>query len=660
MNVVCGIAGFIDGRKVSPPEGLRALAAAMAETLRHRGPDDGDAWADSETGVALGHRRLSIIDLSPFGRQPMTSASGRFVIVFNGEVFNFRALRKDLEAAGARFRGNSDTEVMLGAIEAWGLDTAVTRFVGMFAFALWDREERTLSLVRDRLGIKPLYYADAGGVFLFGSELKALRAHASFPGEIDRSALALFMRHNYIPSPYTIYRGVRKLPAGAMLAVRAREGAFEIREKRYWTLRAAAEAGIARPFTGTDREAADELERLLRESVRLRLESDVPLGCFLSGGIDSSTVAALMRAGTGGAVRTFTVGFAESAYSEAAQAREVAQHLGADHTEIIVTPREAMDVIPRLPRMYDEPFADSSQIPTALISAMARRHVTVCLSGDGGDECFGGYERYRWARTLWRSVGWLPAPVRRGISRVIRGPSPAAWDRIYSAAEPGLPRVIRRRLFGDKLHKLAGLLGAGSPDDVYFRLLSHWKRPADVVIGGVEPPTVVTDRAAWPSLPDFPRRMMYLDGAAYLPDDILVKVDRASMAAGLETRVPFLDHRVVEFAWRLPPDMKIRRGRAKWILREVLYRHVPRKLVDRPKMGFGVPLAEWLRGPLRGWAEGLIGEERLRREGFFHPDPIRRLWADHLSGRRNGHYLLWDVLMFQAWLEAVGGRGGGA
>lgn len=644
---VCGITGFWQPPTMGAGE-LQALARAMAERLAHRGPDDAAEWVDEQAGVGLGFRRLAIVDLTPEGRQPMRSESGRYVIAFNGEVFNFGALRRELEAAGHRFRGHSDTEVILAAVEEWGLAPATRRFVGQFAIALWDRAERALHLVRDRLGIKPLYYGWMGDTLLFGSELKALHAHPAFRAAIDRGALALFMRHNYVPAPLSVYQGIKKLPPGTILTLGARD-AVESLPAPYWSAREAAEAGSANPFAGGEAEAMRELDALLRDAIRLRMIADVPLGAFLSGGVDSSTVVALMQAQSDRPVKTFTIGFHEGEYNEAAHAAEVARHLGTEHTELYVTPDQARAVIPQLPTMYDEPFADSSQIPTYLVSALAREHVTVSLSGDGGDELFGGYNRYFWGRAIWRRVGRLPSPVRGLAARTITAISPQGWDRQYAHLRPLLPSGLRQRQPGDKLHKLAEVLAVASPEELYQGLVSHWKRPAELVIDGHEPATAITDRSRWARLPDFTQRMMYLDLVSYLPDDILAKVDRASMATSLEARVPLLDHRVVEFAARLPLALKIRDGQGKWLLRQVLYQYVPPGLIERPKMGFGVPIDAWLRGPLREWAEDLLDERRLCREGVFNPGPIRAKWAEHLAGTRNWQYYLWDVLQFQAW-----------
>ena len=641
---MCGIAGLWGG--VGRGADARAVLAAMTATLVHRGPDDGGSWLDQTAGVALGHRRLSILDLSPAGHQPMVSRCGRYVLVFNGEIYNHAELRAAL--GDAFWRGHSDTETLLEAVARWGVAAALKRCTGMFALALWDRERRELHLARDRLGEKPLYYGYLGGTLVFASELKALRAHPGWRGEIDRGALTLLLRHNYIPAPHSIYLGISKLMPATILTLR-QDGSSA--EARYWSAREVAERGIAEPFAGTEGEAAAELERLLSRSIGRQMVADVPLGAFLSGGIDSSTVVALMQAQSARPVKSFTIGFDEPGYDEAGYARAVADHLGTEHTELTVTARQALEVIPRLPELYDEPFSDSSQIPTFLVAQLARGQVAVSLSGDGGDELFGGYNRYLLGRSLWRKTGWLPRGVRRAAAAAIATLPPAGWDELFSAGKRLLPARLRHTRPGDKLHKLAGILGARDADEIYRLLVSHWQHPAAVVIGGAEPATALTDRGTWADLSDFTQRMMYLDLVSYLPDDILAKLDRAAMGVSLETRVPMLDHELVEFAWRVPLSMKIRGGEGKWLLRQVLYRHVPRELIERPKMGFGVPIDAWLRGPLRDWAEALLDEARLAREGYFDPRPIRAKWREHLSGRRNWQYHLWDVLMFQAWRE---------
>ena len=648
---MCGLTGYWKASGQSAQE-AEAIVGVMARQITHRGPDDQGVWTDADAGFALAHRRLSILDLSPQGHQPMLSNCGRYVIAFNGEVYNFAAIRDELEQAGvtSAWRGHSDTEVMLAAIAAWGLEAALKKFVGMFAFALWDCVTRTLSLARDRLGEKPLYYGWQGETLLFGSELKALKAHPAFRAEIDRDALTLFLRHNAIPSPYSIYQGIHKLPPGTFLQVHA--GQKDARPVAYWSARSVAEAGQRNLFRGSDSEAVSELEQLLVQAVGGQMVADVPLGAFLSGGIDSTTIVALMQAQSTRPVKTFTIGFNEAGYNEAEHAHVVARHLGTEHTELYVTSQDAMDVIPGLAAIYDEPFADSSQIPTFLVSRLARSHVTVSLSGDGGDELFGGYNRYFWARNIWRKLGWMPHPLRAALAGVLTTVPPASWNTAFQRLERWLPARLRYANPGDKLHKAAEILAVRSPEEIYLGLVSHWKNPARIVPGSHEPPTLLTDPAHRADLPDFEHRMMYLDTVTYLPDDILTKVDRAAMSVSLETRVPLLDHRLVDFAWTLPLHMKIRHGQGKWLLRQVLYRHVPQALMDRPKMGFGVPIDHWLRGPLNDWAAALIEPGRLTQEGIFDPAPIQRKWLEHQAGTRNWAYYLWDVLMFQQWQEA--------
>jgi asparagine synthase (glutamine-hydrolysing) len=646
---MCGIAGFLDTSRSNSNEQLTLIARRMATSLRHRGPEDEGVWVDPATGIAFGHRRLSIIDLSPMGHQPMHSASGRYVITFNGEIYNFKALRQELEQLGETFRGHSDTEIMLAAIARWGVEASLKKFNGMFAFGLWDREEQTLYLSRDRAGEKPLYYGWAGKTLLFGSELKALQQHPDFRGDIDRGALTVFLRHNYIPAPHSIYKGIYKLPAGTVLAIRG--FGSDASPTPYWSAKVAAEDGLANPFGGTDEEAVNQLDRLLHDAVTIRMEADVPLGAFLSGGIDSSLIVAIMQANSKRPVKTFTIGFDNREFNEAEAAKRVAQHIGTDHTELYVTPEEAMAVIPRLPALYDEPFADSSQIPTFLVSQLARRNVTVSLSGDGGDELFGGYTTYQWGRSVHQNVGWMPGPLKAGLAKTIKPLSKLDWNSLLDGRQSVVPESLRSKDINKVLGKLTGILKVSEREALYWILLSYWMDPSSVTLGATEPLTHLTDKTKWAQIDDIMHVMMYLDTVMYLPDDILVKVDRASMGVSLESRVPLLDHRIIEFAWTLPIEMKVKGALGKFPLRNLLYRYVPKRLVDRPKKGFGVPIHEWLRGPMRSWAEDLLDESRLKNEGYFAEKPIRQKWNEHVSGRRNWQAQLWAVLMFQAWLE---------
>jgi asparagine synthase (glutamine-hydrolysing) len=575
----------------------------------------------------------------------MHSADGRHVITFNGEIYNYRDIRRELEDAGRSLRSDSDTEVLLEACALWGVEAAIERAIGMFAFALWDRKTRTLVLARDRLGIKPLYYSATPDRLLFASQLKAFRADPGWRPSVDQDAVVGYLRHAYIAQPSTIYREARKLPPGQILTLRHGVAA---EPKCFWDLRGIAVAGQRRndPAPGED-EAVERLDALLRSSVKLRMIADVPLGAFLSGGIDSSTVVALMQAQSTRAVKTFSIGFHESGYDEAACAKQVAAHLGTDHTEFYVEPRHALDVIPQLPEWFDEPFADSSQIPTYLVSELTRKHVTVALSGDGGDELFAGYNRYLWTERVARATGLVPRPLRGASAAALRALAPETWSRLFAF----MPSTWRPALPGDKLHKIATLIDNPAPDAIYRRLVSQWERPEEVAAAGREPHGPLWDETIAQDFPDLISRMQFLDLVTYLPDDILTKVDRATMAVGLEGRVPLLDHRVVAYAWSLPLKFKLRGGTSKWLLRRVLDRYVPRSLIDRPKMGFGVPIDAWLRGPLRDWAEGLLSPARLAADGFVQAEPVRWAWQEHLKGTRNWQYPLWTVLMLQAWRE---------
>lgn len=632
-----------------------AMVTRMRDTLAHRGPDDAGSWLDGEAGIALAHRRLSILDLSPAGHQPMQSISGRFVLVFNGEVYNHLDIRRKLEKAyqgPTGWRGHSDTETLLAAIEQWGLEQTLQQCVGMFALALWDRHERALSLARDRMGEKPLFYGWQGDVLLFGSELKALRAHPKFRSEIERNALPAYLRHGYIPAPWSIWRGIRKLTPGCVVRFGGGDLGMLPEPKPYWSLADAIVAGKADPFRGSDKDAIDELERQLRGAVAGQMVADVPLGAFLSGGIDSSTVVALMQAQSRRPVKTFTIGFSEAGYNEAEHARAVAKHLGTEHTELYVDASQAMAVIPDLPSMYDEPFGDSSAIPTHLVSHLAREHVAVSLSGDGGDELFGGYGRYfdHKGERIWRASRSLPAPMRALAVSLVR-------SGVFSLADDALHVVGRklhrpnRRSLSAKTDLIAALAGCPTQDDYYRVMMSQWQSPPVVHQSEASDSRSSAQHVHLPT--NLVERMMFTDSLTYLPDDILAKVDRAAMAVSLETRVPMLDHRVVELVWRLPYEMKVRGGQTKWLLRQVLYRHVPRTIIDRPKMGFAVPISEWLRGPLRNWADDLLNESKLTSQGLFDPKPIRARWQQHVEGRHNWRDSLWLVLMFQAWLKTA-------
>lgn len=655
---MCGLAGYYGGAAwFSDTSAAYRILGSMTQAITHRGPDSDGAWIAAAGCVALGHRRLAILDLSPAGAQPMVSPSGRYTLVFNGEVYNHLEIRTELDRAGhgGSWRGHSDTESLLAGFDEWGIEATLSRSVGMFAMAVWDAAAKALTLIRDRLGEKPLYYGWQGSgdrrVLLFGSELKALRVHPAFAAAVDRNALASYLQFMSVPGAASIYEGIHKVLPGTLLTFHP--GVETPVASTYWSAAGAFERGLADPFQGSADDAVDEVERLLLQSTAQQMIADVPLGAFLSGGIDSSTVVSLMQQQSTRRVKTFTIGFHEERYDEAVYARDVASHLGTEHTELYVTPDDALRVIPRLPSMYDEPFCDSSQIPTYLVSAMAGKHVTVCLSGDGGDELFGGYTRYLATNAAWRGMKFVPAAMREVLARLASSVAPDTWDKLLS----GTPFGRRLSHPGDKIHKAAALLSSRDVGQLYAGMISTWRKPSEVVREvGIESTGTSFRRSG--SASDV-ERMMLADLEGYLPNDVLTKVDRAAMSVSLETRVPMLDHRLVEFAWRLPLSYKIRKveGRqiSKWPIREILHRRVPKSLIDRPKMGFGVPIHAWLRGPLKEWADDLLSTDRLNRDGYFHAAPIRAKWIEHQSGRRNWQAQLWAVLMFQSWMDSVRG-----
>lgn len=666
---MCGIAGIFDLTHSMGKEKLIEVVRQMGDQLTHRGPDDSGIWINEANGVALVHRRLSIIDLSAAGHQPMISHCGRYIIVFNGEIYNFSELRQQLQAqvSDIPLRGHSDTEIFLAGMSQWGIENTLQKSVGMFAFALWDNKTKTLTLARDRMGEKPLYYGYVGKFLVFASELKALRTCPKFNAEIDREVISLYLRHNYIPAPYSIYKGIYKLYPGCLLTIQANKeiSPFPTTDNTdlskytphpYWALDKITQQALEKPFTGADEEAADILEQLLIESVRGQMIADVPVGAFLSGGIDSSTVVALMQANSSQPVRTFSIGFYEENYNEAKQAKAIAKHLETEHTELYVTSNEAIAVIPQLPTWYDEPFADSSQIPTYLLSQLTKNHVTVSLSGDGGDELFCGYPRYFSGHRLWNMIKRVPVFMRKATSRTLSLLPESTLDMAFFWLSPHLKKYNYDNKIGYHLHRVAEVIGVENAMAFYQQAMSHWKNPWAILKNDKdyllpEPLYIYNQNYNRKLKKDLLRQMMLIDALSYLPDDILVKVDRASMAVSLESRIPLLDHRIVEFAMSLPVAMNYQNGVGKKILRRVLYRYVPKNLVERPKMGFGIPLDNWLRGPLKEWAESLLEKSRLQQEGYFYPQPILKKWQEHLSGQRHWQYELWDILMFQAWLE---------
>jgi len=607
----------------------------MTDTMSHRGPDDSGVWVDAKKKVALGHRRLSIQDLSKLGAQPMHSACGRFTLCYNGEVYNHFNIRQNL--SGYPFKSSSDTETILAAVSRWGLEKAVKKMVGMFAFALWDEQERTVSLVRDRLGVKPLFYGKVGNDLVFGSELKAIRKYSGFDSIIDRNALSLYFRHNYIPAPYSVYQGIKKMEPGTIVTFD--DSCELVRTSTFWSAKDVWMEGVESPFSASADEVADELEKLLSKAISGRMLSDVPLGAFLSGGIDSSIVAAIMQAQSSQPIRTFSIGFHNAKYNEAEHAKAVATYLGTNHTELYVTPSDLLDVVPSIPALWDEPFGDSSQIPTYILSKLTRKHVTVALSGDGGDELFSGYQRY-FSMDKWEIISKIPKSVRSVAGSGVRRLPSNSFDFLG-----GLGPKIRWRL---------DILGMSQFSEFYRYFMSHFKHPNEFVLGSKEPATHLT-RDENNITDDRFSQMAFWDIIGYLPDDILTKVDRASMGAGLEARVPLLDHNVVEFAAKIPTSMKVHGVRGKIPLRNVLSRYVPDSLIDRPKMGFGVPIGQWMREDLREWCEDLLSPAALRKQGYIDEKFVGKIWKSYVGGNDAWQYYLWDILMFQSWLEEYGG-----
>lgn len=648
---MCGICGFFNPERHSSQEWMQTVSRRMTDALVHRGPDDSGIWTDNKTGVALGHRRLSIQDLSSEGHQPMTSACSRFVLSYNGEVYNFHEVRQQLEHEGFQFRGHSDTEVLLGAVTEWGLEKTLGNILGMFAFALWDKEQESLTLVRDPVGKKPLYYGWCQGTWLFGSELKALRAHPEFNRPIDPDALGLFIKYSWVPSPYSIYQNIRKLPPGHLVTITSKSTVESTTPRSYWSARTVAERGGHTPFTGSLEDAADELDTLLRKTVGNRMIADVSLGALLSGGFDSTMVVSIMQAISTRPIKTFSIGFWESTYNEAQHAKDIARHLGTDHTELYISPKDALEIIPELPKIYDEPFADASQIPTVLLSKLARQDVQVALSGDGGDELFAGYTRYPECLKRWETWRNRPLWARRLMAEGMMSIGQISWNLLGSPGKSPPGEVPNWQKFFGQLEKKSRWISASCPVDLVARRYARCQRVQEFVHQANDLSSLLTNSKDWARGIEPVQGMMHLDFATFLTDDILVKVDRASMAASLEVRCPLLDTRLVEFAWSLPVSMRLNRDRGKIILRKVLERYVPPELTERPKKGFAVPVSDWVKGPLRDWAEHLLNATRLREQGLLSPKAVHRIWQQHLTGWQDHDTLLWSLLMFQAWHE---------
>lgn len=653
---MCGIVGFLGSDLLTDKTRVEILGR-MSDKLTTRGPDSAGHWSDPQQQIYLAHRRLAIMDLSVAGHQPMLSPSERYVISYNGEIYNNRDIKTELEILGEApiWIGSSDTEILLAAFDAWGIKETVRRAKGMFAIAVWDKLLGQLTLVRDRLGEKPLYYGWQGSGsnkgFLFGSELKALKEHPQFTGKIDRSSLALYMRYCYVPAPHAIFEGLKKLEPGTILTVALNDNDLSI--EKYWDTLKVVKEGRETPFEKTATQMADDLETQLRKTIDQQMIADVPLGAFLSGGVDSSLIVSLMQAQNSRRVKTFTIGFNEAGYNEAEYAAAVAQHLGTEHTELYVSSQDALDVIPKLPSLYCEPFADSSQIPTFLVAKLAQQHVTVSLSGDGGDELFCGYNRYIYTDKVWRGLSLLPTAVRKVIGDSITGISASSWNKVFGVLNQITPEKFNGVSLGRKLQKSANVISSKDSAELYKRLVSNWQDPSSVVIGGNEHDDIFSENIQILDGLGEIERMMALDLVSYLPDDILVKVDRAAMGVSLETRVPFLDHNIVEFASKIPISMSLKNGNSKSVLRDILYRHVPKELIERPKMGFSIPVSDWLIGPLREWAEQLLDEPLLHKQGYFQPEIVRKMWSEHTLGIRNWQSQLWAILMFQSWLKEI-------